>query len=99
MGNWHKIGAEPMRKKGAAGGAGEPEIAGGSVLRGRIRAGPGVRIGHGCVVEGDVEIGAGTRIDCHTVVRGRVRIGANNWIYPFCTIGTGPQHSAHLEDI
>ena len=102
MGEWYKIGVEPVRRKGEGairrkGGA--PEIARWSILRGRIRAGPGVRIGHGCVIEGDVEIGRGTRIDHHTVVRGRVRLGAGNWIYPFCTIGTGPQHSRHLEDI
>ena len=99
MVEWHKIGAESMRKKGGAKGGGEPEIAAGSLLRGRIRAGSGVRIGYGCVIEGDVEIGQGTRIDHHTVVRGRVTIGSGNWIYPFCTIGTGPQHALHLEDI
>ena len=94
---WHKIGTEPVRKKG--GGSGEPDIAEGPLLRGRIRAGDGVRIGHGCVIEGDVEIGRGTRIGHHAVVCGRVRLGAGNWIYPFCTIGTGPQHSQHLENI
>ena len=31
-------------------------------------------------------------------MRGRVTIGAGNWIYPFCTIGTGPQHSEYPED-
>ena len=97
---WHKIGTEPVRRgKGRGGGRAEPEIARGSFLRGKIRAGDGVRIGHGCVIEGDVEIGKGTRIGHHTVVCGRVRLGAGNWIYPFCTIGTGPQHSLHLEDI
>ena len=28
-------------------------------------------------------------------MRGRVTIGAGNWIYPFCTIGTGPQHRGY----
>ena len=95
---WYKIGTEPAGGRGG-GADGEPEIAAGAVLRGRIRAGSGVRIGHGCVIEGDVEIGRGTRIDHHAVLRGRVRLGAGNWIYPFCAIGTGPQHSRHLEDI
>lgn len=95
---WYEI-AKPKIGKGGGRGGGEPEIASGPLLRGRIRAKGGVRIGHGCVIEGDVEIGQGTRIDHHTVVRGRVRLGADNWIYPFCTIGTGPQHSQHLEDI
>ena len=70
----------------------------GCAIRGDVKIGRGVRIGHGCAIEGDVEIGQGTRIDHHTVVRGRVRLGENNWIYPFCAIGTGPQHSRHLED-
>ena len=96
MGEWHELGSG---RGGGAGGAGDLEVAAGALLRGRIRAGSGVRIGHGCVIEGDVEIGEGTRIDHHTIVRGRVRLGADNWIYPFCTIGTGPQHSLHLEDI
>ena len=99
MDKWHKIGVETIRKKSGGGGSREPEIADGPRLIGRIRAGDGVRIGHGCVIEGDVEIGQGTRIDHHAVVRGRVRLGDNNWVYPFCTIGTGPQHSHYLEDI
>ena len=97
MDKWHKIGTETIR--GKSGRPREPEIADGSRLIGRIRAQNGVRIGHGCVIEGNVEIGQGTRIDHHAVVRGRVKLGANNWVYPFCTIGTGPQHSRHLEDI
>ena len=71
----------------------------GCAIKGNVEIGQGVRIGHGCVIEGDVEIGQGTRIDHHAVVRGRVRLGTGNWIYPFCAIGTGPQHSRHLEDI
>ena len=96
---WYDLSKPDVKKGGGRRGGGEPEIAGGRMLRGRVRAKSGVYIGHGCVIEGDVEIGEGTRIDHHTVVRGRVRLGANNWIYPFCTIGTGPQHSRHLEDI
>ena len=75
------------------------EIGRHAVVGGSGRLGSGVQIGHNAVVEGDFEIGEGTRIDHHTVVRGRVRLGADNWIYPFCTIGTGPQHSMHLEDV
>ena len=96
---WYKLSNPDIKKGGRGRGGGEPEIAGGRLLRGKVWAKSGVRIGHGCVIEGDVEIGEGTRIDHHAVVRGRVRLGADNWIYPFCTIGTGPQHSRHLEDI
>ena len=84
---------------GAAGaGAKSPQIGDGSVVRGDISLGDGARIGRHCIVEGRVRIGERTRIDDHCIVRGRVTMGADNWIYPFCTVGTGPQHSAHPED-
>ena len=70
----------------------------GSSVRGDVDLGEGVRIGRGCVVEGRIRIGDRTRIDDCCVVRGRVTMGADNWIYPFCTIGTGPQHTGHPED-
>ena len=76
----------------------EAQVADGAVVRGSVRLGRGTRIGRGCIIEGDVEIGDGTRIDDYCIVRGRVRIGEDNWLYPFCTIGTGPQHFQHLED-
>ena len=75
-----------------------PLIGAGSAVRGDVELGEGARIGRCCVVEGRVKIGARTRIDDHCVVRGRVTIGEGNWIYPFCTVGTGPQHSAYPED-
>ena len=98
MDKWYGLAAEEAGPRRDDGG-GEPQVAKGALLRGKVRAGSGVRIGHGCVIEGDVEIGRGTRIGHHTVVCGRVRLGEDNWIYPFCTIGTGPQHSQYLEDI
>ena len=76
----------------------EPRIGAGSAVRGDVELGEGARIGRCCVVEGKVRIGARTRIDDHCVVRGRVTIGEDNWIYPFCTVGTGPQHSEYPED-
>ena len=77
---------------------GDAQVADGSVVRGSVRLGRGARVGRGCIIEGDIKIGDGTRIDDYCVLRGRVRIGRDNWLYPFCTIGTGPEHSAHLED-
>lgn len=67
-------------------------------MRGDVDLGDGVRIGRGCIIEGRITIGDRTRIDDCCVVRGRVTMGAGNWIYPFCTIGTGPQHTGHPED-
>ena len=78
--------------------AGDPVVGDDSVVRGDVDLGRGVRIGRGCTIEGKIAIGDRTRIDDHCVVRGRVAIGAGNWIYPFCTVGTGPQHSGHPED-
>ena len=69
-----------------------------AVVRGDVRLGRRVLIGRGCVIDGDVRIGDDTRIDDHCIVRGRVRIGADNWVYPFCAIGTGPQHKDYMED-
>ena len=77
---------------------GDPRIGDGSVVRGDVSLGDDVRIGRGCVIEGRIAIGDHTRIDDYCVVRGRVTMGASNWVYPFCTIGTGPQHSGHPED-
>lgn len=86
---------EPAAAGGSSGG---PRIGDGSVVRGDVDLGDGVRIGRGCIIEGRIAIGERTRIDDHCIVRGRVAIGAGNWIYPFCTVGTGPQHSGHPED-
>ena len=77
---------------------GDGHLGDGAIVRGAVRLGRGVRVGHGCVIDGDVRIGDRTRIDDHCVVRGRVRMGADNWVYPFCAIGTGPQHRDCLED-
>ena len=66
-----------------------------AVVRGAGTIAAGARVEAGAVLDGDFAIGRGTIIDCHAVVRGRVRIGAGNWIYPFCTIGTGPQHRGY----
>lgn len=77
---------------------GAPRIGDGSSVRGDVSLGDGVRIGRGCVIEGAVSIGGHTRIDDYCVVRGRITMGEGNWIYPFCTIGTGPQHTGHPED-
>ena len=49
-------------------------------------------IGNGVIIDGDFSIGENSIIDDYTIIRGNVDIGSDNWIYPFCTIGTGPQH-------
>ena len=66
-----------------------------AVVRGAGTIADGARVEAGAVLDGDFAIGRGTIIDCYAVVRGRVRIGPDSWIYPFCTIGTGPQHRGY----
>jgi len=52
---------------------------------------PDVEIGP-CVVIGDgVRIGPGTRVMAHSVIEGPTTIGAGNVIYPFTSLGQGPQ--------
>ena len=49
-------------------------------------------IGDNVILEGRITIGTGTRIDHGCILRGTISIGRNNWIYPYCVVGTGPQH-------
>ena len=70
-----------------------------SVIKNRGRVGDHVTIGNNVILEGNVSIGDYTRIDHGVVIRGNVSIGRNNWIYPYCVIGMGPQHTeAGLRD-
>lgn len=68
------------------------EIGNNVIISGKGEIKSGTKIGHGVIIEGNFEIGNNSIIDHHSVIRGNVKIGTDNWIYPFCTIGTGPQH-------
>lgn len=48
-------------------------------------------IGPFCIVGADVELGPGVRLDSHVVVDGRTKIGDETHIFPFVSIGLGPQ--------
>jgi UDP-N-acetylglucosamine acyltransferase len=50
-----------------------------------------VVIGPYCVVGAGVELGEEVRLVAHVVLAGRTRIGANTQIFPFASIGHGPQ--------
>ena len=56
-----------------------------------------VEIGDNVILEGSINIGAGTKIDHGVIIRGKTKIGKNNWIYPNCIFGTGPQHVSFKE--
>ena len=72
-------------------------IGNGTVIECKGRIGDNVQIGNNVTLEGKLDIGNNTRIDHGSVIRGDVQIGSDNWIYPYCMIGGGPQHKNHLE--
>lgn len=51
----------------------------------------GVEIGPYTVIGDGVRIGAGTRVMAHVVIEGPTTIGVDNVIYPFVSLGQGPQ--------
>jgi UDP-N-acetylglucosamine acyltransferase len=53
--------------------------------------GDGCHIGPFCTIGADVTLGDGVRIDSHVVVDGRTTIGDETHIFPFVSIGLGPQ--------
>ncbi|MFN7973944.1 MAG: acyl-ACP--UDP-N-acetylglucosamine O-acyltransferase [Acidobacteriota bacterium] len=55
------------------------------------RLGDGVAVGPFSVVGADVEIGAGSIIDSHAVIGGPTVIGERCHVFPFASIGLGPQ--------
>ncbi|MDP3278440.1 MAG: DapH/DapD/GlmU-related protein [Deltaproteobacteria bacterium] len=46
------------------------------------------------IIEGDVTIGARTVIDPYCYLKGPFEIGEDNHLYPFCVIGTEPEHTS-----
>jgi UDP-N-acetylglucosamine acyltransferase len=48
-------------------------------------------IGPYCVVGANVEMGENCRLISHVVLEGPTRLGSNNRIFPFASIGMGPQ--------
>jgi len=53
--------------------------------------GDGVEIGPYTVIGDDVRIGDRSRVMAHTVIEGPTTIGVDNVIYPFVSLGQGPQ--------
>lgn len=48
-------------------------------------------IGPFCTVGAEVRLGAGVRLDSHVVVDGKTSIGDETHVFPFVSIGLGPQ--------
>src|SRR4051794_1578499 len=55
------------------------------------RIGDDCVIGPFCTVGPNVELAAGVRLDSHVVVDGYTSIGEETHVYPFVSIGLGPQ--------
>ena len=46
------------------------------------------------ILEGDVTVGARTVIDAYCYLKGPLEIGEDNHLYPFCVLGTEPEHTS-----
>jgi UDP-N-acetylglucosamine acyltransferase len=53
---------------------------------------PDVEVGPYAVIGRGVRMGAGCRVGAHAVIEGPTEIGEGNLFFPFCSIGTAPQH-------
>ena len=53
--------------------------------------GEGCHIGPFCTVGAEVTLGSGVRLDSHVVVDGKTSIGNKTHVFPFVSIGLGPQ--------
>lgn len=49
------------------------------------------KIGPYCIIGPDVELGENCELVAHVVLEGPTKLGRDNKIFPFCSIGAGPQ--------
>jgi UDP-N-acetylglucosamine acyltransferase len=56
------------------------------------KLGEGVAIGPYCIVGANVVLEEGVELASHVVVDGHTRIGPRSKVYPFASLGQGPQH-------
>ncbi len=68
-----------------------PQVHSTAIVADGARIGEGCSIGPFCTVGGDVRIGNNVRLDSHVVVDGNTVIGDETHVYPFVSIGLGPQ--------
>ncbi len=73
------------------------EVGSNTTLGPDVRLADSACIGNNVILEGHVTIESGTRIDHGCIIRGTVTIGKNNWVYPYCVIGTDPQHREFVD--
>ncbi len=63
-----------------------------AVVAAGAKLGPGVSIGPYCIVGGEVTLEDAVELVSHVVIAGRTHVGARTRIYPFASLGQGPQH-------
>src|SRR5260370_13307992 len=56
---------------------------------------PSCTIGPYCVVGPDVQLGEGCRVASHVAIEGPAKIGVDNGLFPFTSIGLGPQDTTY----
>jgi len=62
-----------------------------AIIHPGARLAEGVSVGPYTIIDEHVEIGEGSTVGAHCVITGHTRIGRNNQIFPFCSLGQGPQ--------
>lgn len=62
-----------------------------AIIESGAEIGQGCRIGPFCTIGPEVKLGDRVRLDSHVVVDGRTTIGDETHVYPFVSIGLGPQ--------
>ncbi len=62
-----------------------------AIIASGAQIGDGCHIGPFCTIGPEVRLGNGVRLDSHVVVDGRTTIGDETHVYPFVSIGLGPQ--------
>lgn len=62
-----------------------------AVVHSDAKLGDDCYIGPFCTVGGEVSLGAAVRLDSHVVVDGKTSIGSGTHVFPFVSIGLGPQ--------
>jgi UDP-N-acetylglucosamine acyltransferase len=62
-----------------------------AIIHPDAQVGDDCHIGPFCTIGADVQLGRGVRLDSHVVIDGRTVIGDETHIFPFVSIGLGPQ--------
>ncbi|HEV7700111.1 MAG TPA: acyl-ACP--UDP-N-acetylglucosamine O-acyltransferase [Pyrinomonadaceae bacterium] len=66
-------------------------IHGSAIVADGARLGNDCHVGPFCTIGSDVTLGVGVRLDSHVVIDGHTTIGDETHIFPFASIGLGPQ--------